>query len=189
MHSSTLTKRTSFVERPGSDKPDKRCQRKIISILSQRILTWIFGIIFGIAYVSTRETINDSSTVAPFTWFIIQKASLDTLQLTTTVYFAPDTDTERHRRVNRTSFHPHLLGASGRRLWSTQSPIYTPERERLLLGRRSQKVIGQVKWLGGNNVAVTAVGTIRWTFDDDNRGSHLFLIPDVCDSEKNVAVA
>ena len=40
-----------------------------------------------------------------------------------------------------------------------------------------QKVIGRVKGMGGDKVAVTAVGTIRWTFDDDNGTSHAFLIP------------
>jgi hypothetical protein len=41
-----------------------------------------------------------------------------------------------------------------------------------------QKVIGRVKGMGGSNkVAVAAVGTIRWTFDDDDGMSHAFLIP------------
>ena len=31
--------------------------------------------------------------------------------------------------------------------------------------------------MGGDNVAVKAVGTIRWTFDDDDEVSHAFLIP------------
>ena len=31
--------------------------------------------------------------------------------------------------------------------------------------------------MGGDNVAVTAVGTIRWSFDDDNGMTHTFLIP------------
>ncbi len=40
-----------------------------------------------------------------------------------------------------------------------------------------QKVIGRVKGMGGDKVAVAAVGTIRWTFDDDDGLSHTFLIP------------
>ena len=40
-----------------------------------------------------------------------------------------------------------------------------------------QKVIGRVKGMGGNNVAVAAVGTLKWTIDDDNGTSHTFLIP------------
>ena len=40
-----------------------------------------------------------------------------------------------------------------------------------------QKVIGRVKGMGGDKVAVAAVGTIRWTFDDDDGISHAFLIP------------
>ena len=40
-----------------------------------------------------------------------------------------------------------------------------------------QKVIGRVKGMGGDKVAVSAIGTIRWTFDDDNGVSHAFLIP------------
>ena len=40
-----------------------------------------------------------------------------------------------------------------------------------------QKVIGWVKGMGGDRVAVSAVGTIRWTFDDDAGVSHALLIP------------
>jgi hypothetical protein len=40
-----------------------------------------------------------------------------------------------------------------------------------------QKVIGRVKGMGGDNVAVKGVGTLRWTFDDENGLSHIFLIP------------
>jgi Reverse transcriptase (RNA-dependent DNA polymerase)/GAG-pre-integrase domain len=40
-----------------------------------------------------------------------------------------------------------------------------------------QKVIGRVKGMGGDKVAVEAVGTIRWTFDDDDGVPHAFLIP------------
>ena len=40
-----------------------------------------------------------------------------------------------------------------------------------------QKVIGRVKGIGGDNIAVQAVGTIRWTFDDDDGVAHSFLIP------------
>ena len=40
-----------------------------------------------------------------------------------------------------------------------------------------QKVIGGVKGMGGNKVAVSAVGTIRWTFNDDSGTSHALLIP------------
>lgn len=40
-----------------------------------------------------------------------------------------------------------------------------------------QKVIGRVKGMGGDKVAVKAVGTIRWAFDDDDGISHTFLIP------------
>ena len=44
--------------------------------------------------------------------------------------------------------------------------------------RPPQKVIGRVKGMGGDTIAVSAVGTIRWTFDDDDDGvSHAFLIP------------
>ena len=38
-------------------------------------------------------------------------------------------------------------------------------------------VNGRVRGMGGDNVAVTAVGTIRWSFDDDNGMTHTFLIP------------
>jgi GAG-pre-integrase domain len=40
-----------------------------------------------------------------------------------------------------------------------------------------QKVIGRVKGMGGDKVAVAAVGTLRWTFDDDDGMTHAFLIP------------
>jgi hypothetical protein len=40
-----------------------------------------------------------------------------------------------------------------------------------------RKVIGRVRGMGGDRVAVSAVGTIRWTFDDDAGMSHAFLIP------------
>ena len=40
-----------------------------------------------------------------------------------------------------------------------------------------QKVIGRVKGMGGDNVAVAAVGTIKWTIDDDTGTPHTFLIP------------
>ena len=43
--------------------------------------------------------------------------------------------------------------------------------------RPPQKVIGRVKGMGGDKVAVAAVGTIRWTFDDDDGMSHAFVIP------------
>ena len=70
--------------------------------------------------------------------FINRKHPFDTVQLTTTVYFAHTIDAERHRRVNRTSYHLLPLCASGGRLWSIHSPIFTPERESSPLGRRSQ---------------------------------------------------
>ena len=38
-----------------------------------------------------------------------------------------------------------------------------------------QKVIGRVKGMGGDKVAVTAIGTLRWTFDDDEGVAHSFL--------------
>ena len=31
--------------------------------------------------------------------------------------------------------------------------------------------------MGGDKVAVTAIGTLRWTFDDDDGVAHSFLIP------------
>ena len=40
-----------------------------------------------------------------------------------------------------------------------------------------QKVIGRVKGMGSDKVAVTAVETIRWTFDNNDGRSHAFLIP------------
>ena len=40
-----------------------------------------------------------------------------------------------------------------------------------------QKVIGRVKGMGGDKVAVTAVGTVRWRIDDEEGISHSFLIP------------
>ena len=43
--------------------------------------------------------------------------------------------------------------------------------------RPPQKVVGRVKGMGGDKVAVSAVGTIRWTFDDDDGMTHAFLIP------------
>ena len=43
--------------------------------------------------------------------------------------------------------------------------------------RPPQKVIGRVKGMGGDKVAVTAVGTIRWRVEDDDGTSHSFLIP------------
>ena len=43
--------------------------------------------------------------------------------------------------------------------------------------RPPQKVVGRVKGMGGDKVAVSAIGTIRWTFDDDNGRTHTFLIP------------
>ena len=36
---------------------------------------------------------------------------------------------------------------------------------------------GRVRGMGGDNVAVEAVGTIRWSFDDDKGMTHTFLIP------------
>jgi hypothetical protein len=42
----------------------------------------------------------------------------------------------------------------------------------------TQKAIGWVNGMGGDKDSVTAVGTIRWTFDYDSSGvSHAFLIP------------
>ena len=38
-------------------------------------------------------------------------------------------------------------------------------------------VRGNVKGLGGQRVAVKGVGTISWTFDDDNGRAHNFKIP------------
>jgi hypothetical protein len=38
-------------------------------------------------------------------------------------------------------------------------------------------VKGRVKGIGGSNVLVVAIGTIKWTFDDDEGKSHSFLIP------------
>ena len=38
-------------------------------------------------------------------------------------------------------------------------------------------VSGRVNGIGGNKVLVVAVGTIKWTFDDDSGKSHTFLIP------------
>ena len=44
--------------------------------------------------------------------------------------------------------------------------------------RPPQKVVERVKGMGGDKVAVSAVGTIRWwTFDDDEGTTHAFLIP------------
>jgi hypothetical protein len=40
-----------------------------------------------------------------------------------------------------------------------------------------QKVIGRVLGMGGDKVAVQVVGTIRWTFDNDDEVFHAFLIP------------
>lgn len=40
-----------------------------------------------------------------------------------------------------------------------------------------QKVIGRVKGMGGDKVAVTAVGTIKWRVDDEDGMSHSFVIP------------
>ena len=42
--------------------------------------------------------------------------------------------------------------------------------------RPLQKVIGRVKGMGGDKIAVTAVGTIRWRVDDEDGTSHSFLI-------------
>ena len=38
-------------------------------------------------------------------------------------------------------------------------------------------MIGRVKGIGGDKIAVTAVGTIRWRVDDEDDTSHSFLIP------------
>ena len=43
--------------------------------------------------------------------------------------------------------------------------------------RPPQKVVGRVKGIGGDKVAVMAISTIRWTFDDNEGMSHAFLIP------------
>jgi hypothetical protein len=43
--------------------------------------------------------------------------------------------------------------------------------------RPPQKVIGRVKGMGGDKMAVTAVGTVKWRVDDEDGVSHLFLIP------------
>ena len=43
--------------------------------------------------------------------------------------------------------------------------------------RPPQNVVGRVKGMGGDKVAVSAVGTIRWTFDDEDGMTHAFLIP------------
>lgn len=40
-----------------------------------------------------------------------------------------------------------------------------------------QLVVGRVKGLGGQKVAVHAIGTIRWTLEDDEGASHSFMIP------------
>ena len=40
-----------------------------------------------------------------------------------------------------------------------------------------QQVVGRVKGMGGDKVAVRAVGTIRWTVDDDDGVPHSFVIP------------
>ena len=43
--------------------------------------------------------------------------------------------------------------------------------------RPPQKVIGRVKGMGGDKMAVTAVGTVKWRVDDEDGVSHSFLIP------------
>lgn len=40
-----------------------------------------------------------------------------------------------------------------------------------------KRVIGRVKGMGSNNVAVQGIGTIQWFIDDDNGRKHKFLIP------------
>ncbi|KAI2496817.1 hypothetical protein MHU86_17696 [Fragilaria crotonensis] len=40
-----------------------------------------------------------------------------------------------------------------------------------------QKVIGRIKGMGGDKVAVTGIGMIRWTIDDDMGTAHSFVIP------------
>ncbi len=43
--------------------------------------------------------------------------------------------------------------------------------------RAPQQVVGRVKGMGGDKVAVRAVETIRWTVDNDDGDPHLFVIP------------
>jgi hypothetical protein len=40
-----------------------------------------------------------------------------------------------------------------------------------------QQVVGRVKGMGGDKVAVQAVGTIKWNVEDDDGISHSFMIP------------
>lgn len=40
-----------------------------------------------------------------------------------------------------------------------------------------QLAVGRVKGLCGQKVAVHAIGTIRWTFEDDEGTLHAFLVP------------
>jgi hypothetical protein len=43
--------------------------------------------------------------------------------------------------------------------------------------RAPTTVSGRVKGIGGTKVLVVAIGTIKWTFDDNDGNTHSFLIP------------
>ena len=85
----------------------------------------------------------------------------------TVCLIASTTGRAQARSFDSDSFVIHVDNCASRCITNSISDFIRPP----------QKVIGRVKGMGGDKIAVTAVGTIRWRVDDEDGTSHSFLIP------------
>ena len=83
------------------------------------------------------------------------------------ISFLATASTAAHATFDSDSVALHIDNCASRCITHDIHDFITPPR----------KVIGRVKGMGGDNVRVAAVGTIRWTIDDDSGQAHTFLIP------------